>query len=593
MIERPVSAASRLAAFLRAELGYEPGRDRAFARTLIGLLLVFAMLQVFKPDNGYWGPTFVLLIASPAIGHSGLEAVRRTVAVLAGGAVATVLVICAFDLPWIYVPLQAAGIGVALFLALATPLGLTALAAGTTFAVISGGTRDVGAAGLIDLAWVRLGLAVLGCGLGAFAQLTCWPSDPYGELRQSLESELAQVEALVAGKRTRLTMDRAARHFELLGNAEVQHPALVHRRAHLSLLILRTAALVDESLTRDDLPEESRARLMSVLAAECAELRRHHDEDGFVAPPALPPPPPVPPRRARSRAPLPDDVILTRRACLKAALSAFFALSIIDAMQFPAAGALLACLVLGQQMSTGTDISKPLTLLGALAFAMGVLLVTTRLAAPNVDDVGSYLVVSALALAPTAWAVTAGPRVRIPGQLATVLMSVGLLGPYRATADLEPASRFLVSLAIGCLVVTAVDRAVWPVSRRHVVARRLTVMVRSASQLMGDLDPRLVLAPSRDPRWEIHRNLRALANLRAEVSPPPAADAIAAPSDALRLALKAQQWVVARIEQAQRELRGEARLADTAEQRRVWEETLRSEADRVERENPALALAPR
>jgi hypothetical protein len=244
---------------------------------------------------------------------------------------------------------------------------------------------------------------------------------------------------------------------------------------------------------------------------------------------------------------------------------------------------------LGQQMSTGTDISKPLTLLGGLAVGMGMLLVERRLAAPNVDDLGSELVVTALVLAPTTWAFTAGPRVRIAGQLGTVVLSVGLVGSYRPSDDLETAALFLLALSIGCLVVTAIDRAVWPVSRRHVAARRLTVVLRSASQLMGDLDPRLVLAPSRDPRWPIHLNLRALANLQAEVSP--GATAFGYQSDALRLALKAQQWVVARVEQAQRELRGEATLADTAEQRRVWEETLRSEADRIEREDRSRGFA--
>jgi hypothetical protein len=589
MSERPAHGASPFAAFVRAELGSSPGRVRAFARTLVGLLLVFVALQVLRPDNGYWGLAFVVIISSPLIGHSGREALRRSAAVLVGAAMATIVVIGAFDLQWIYVPLQAAGVGVALFLTLATPLGPLAFAAGTTFAVITGGTRDVGATGLVDLAWVRLGLAVLGCGLGAFAQLTFWPADPLGELRQSLESGLAEVEALVAGRRTWLAAAQAARHFELLGNAEVQYPALVQRRAEISLLILQTAALVDQSMKCEGVPEEPRARLIAVLADACKELRRSHDPAVFVAPP--PPPAPAPRRRTRPGAPLPDEVRLTRRACLKTALSAFVALLATDAIQFPAAGALLACLVLGMQMSTGTDITKPMTVLGALAVAMGVLLLASRLTAPNVDDLGSYLVVISLAVAPTTWAAMAGPRVRLAGLLGTVLVAVGMLGPYRPTDDLEPASRFLVALSIGSLVVTAVDIAVWPVSRGHVAARHLTVVLRSASQLMGDLDPRLVLAPSREPRWSIHRSLRALADVRAEMSPSPRSAAFEYQLSVVRIALKAQQCVVARIEQARRQLLGQAPLGDTAEQRRVWQETLRAEADRIEREDRSLGSA--
>jgi hypothetical protein len=306
----------------------------------------------------------------------------------------------------------------------------------------------------------------------------------------------------------------------------------------------------------------------------------------FVAPP--PPPPPAPRRMTRPREPPSSEVLLTRRACLKTALSAFVALLIIDAIQFPAAGVLLPCLVLGMQVSTGTDITKPLTVLGAFVVAMGVLLLASRLTAPNVDDLGSYLVVASLALAPTTWAVTAGPRVRLAGLLGTVLVSVGVLGPYRPSDDLEPASRFLVALSIGCLVVAAIDRAVWPVSRQHVAARRLTVAVRSASRLMGDLDPRLVLAPSREPRWSIHRSLRALADVRAEMAPS-RGPAFEYQVSAVRVALKAQQCVVARVEQARRQLLGEATLADTAEQRRAWGEALRAEAERIEREDRSRA----
>ncbi len=169
--------------------------------------------------------------------------------------------------------------------------------------------------------------------------------------------------------------------------------------------------------------------------------------------------------------------------------------------------ALLTCLVLGQQMSTGTDPAKALVFLGASSSRLGITLLTTLLAAPNVDDFASYLLVMALAFAPIAWMVSAGPRVRTPGTVGTVSLSVGLFVPL-CRPILEPASRFFVSLVTGVLVSTVVDRLVWPVDRARMSARRLLVMMRSAADLMGDLDPRAVLAPTCTFRWAADHNLR-------------------------------------------------------------------------------------
>ena len=88
-------------------------------------------------------------------------------------------------------------------------------------------------------------------------------------------------------------------------------------------------------------------------------------------------------------------------------------------------------------------------MLSALVVAMGITLITSLLAAPNVDDFGSYLLVAAAAFAPMTWAVIAGPRVRFPGPNGAILLAVGIFGPYYPTSDLTPSSNFFVSLAIG------------------------------------------------------------------------------------------------------------------------------------------------
>jgi uncharacterized membrane protein YccC len=575
--EAPVTES--LGAFVRRELAPDPDRVRAFGRTLVALLLATVALFVFTPPNGYWTVTFVVLVSSPAVGKSESDALRRVLAALFGGAAAAMLVITTYDLQWVYVPLQAIGVGVALFLARGTPLGAAAVTGGTTFAVITGASRAVGAAGFIDLAWDRLAQSFLGCGLGALAQLTLWQEDPLAELRRSLRAELSRVEALLGGGRpASLHAGRVVRHFELLANAEMRHPALVQRRAEITLLILDTARLVDQSLIRARLREGPADDAATLLDEVRVQLRRCGETRAFE-----PPPPPPPPLRPPAWPGLFSDGLRTaRRAGVKTALSALVSLLVLDAMQLPAAGALLACLALGLQMSSGSDFTKTFVLLAALAVAMGVILLVSVLAAPNVDDLGSYIVVVALALAPATWAVTAGPRVRNAGTLATVFTSVGVIGSYRPLGELLPSAVFLLSLCIGCLVVTAIDRGVWPISRERVMTRQLLVVIRSAAELMGDLDPRLVLAPSSEPCWLMHRSLRAVVDLRGEQAPAPGTTPFAHEAETTRLAAETQRLVLARVEQARQELSGAATLDETADQRRTWATTLRTRADSIE-----------
>jgi uncharacterized membrane protein YccC len=579
----------RLAAFAKRELGPNPSRVRAFACTLAGLLLASATVLIFQPTNGYWTITFVVLVSSPAIGKSGLEALRRVLASLLGAAAAAAVVIGAYDLPWLYVLLQAAGIGLALFLFGATSIGPAALTGGTTFAVITGASPVVGPAGSIDLAWDRLLQAVVGSGIGAFAQLALWRADPLAELRRSLLADLASVQASLAGETASLDAGSVTRHLELLGHVEARYPAFVRRRAELSLLILDTACLVDQTLQRETLPETPQQR-SGVLLAQAGLLLQRCDDSAFGPPP--PPPAPTSSRHApRWPGFLSDTLRIVRRAGLKTALAAFVALVILDAMQFPATGGLLACLLVGQQMFTGTDTSKALLIFGASLVAMVVTLLATLLAAPNVDDFASYLLVLALAFAPTAWMVTAGPRVRVPGTIGTVALAVGLLGPYRPTSDLEPSTRFLVSLVVGLLVATGVDCVVWPVDRARMSSQRLVVMMRSAADLMGDLDPRVVLAPSCPFRWAADRNLHSFVALRGERDPAPGTPAFARDEETLQLASETQRFIVARLDQAREELSGSVTRDRSAETRRTWAATLRAAADHLEDDSVVAAGA--
>jgi uncharacterized membrane protein YccC len=582
---RAPSIGDRLLALARRELGPEPGRVRAFGRSLVAILLAITLVEIFRPTNGYWTATLVLFLSSPGVGNSEREVLRQALACLVGCAAAVTLIIGAYDLPWLYVPLQALGIGTALFLTRTTPLGTAAFSGGFTFAVITGGSREVGAAGLIGLAFVRLLQATSGAVLGALVQLTLWREEPLVELRLSLSEDLDRAEALLVGQATPLSAGRVSRHFELLGKAEIRHPEIVRQRAEISLLVLQTAHLVDQSLLHERLPEDERARSAAIVRQMCVELRRFHEAGPFE--PLPPPPRALQPGRWPSV--LADNVRFSLKASLKVVLSAFVTLQILDAMQFTPAGGLLMCLVTGLQMSTGTDLSKPLTLFAGLLVGMAVTLLASRLAVPNVDDLGSYLLVGALALAPTVWIAGAGFRVRTAGLYGTILVMIGLFGAYRASSNLEPAVDFGVALFIGLLVVTATDLAIWSVDRERVMASRLAFMMRRSAELMGDLDPRTVLSPNSEPRWSLHREVLQLAQLRGETAPAPGTREFAYNEEVIRLATETQRLAVARVEQAWQELRGSATRADTLEQRRSWGEALWSRAERIEREGTLAA----
>jgi hypothetical protein len=145
-------------------------------------------------------------------------------------------------------------------------------------------------------------------------------------------------------------------------------------------------------------------------------------------------------------------------------------------------------------------------------------------------------------------------------------------------------------LAVGCLVFTAVDFVVWPVNREHVIAHRLVIMMRSAADLMGNLDPRVVLAPNSVPRAFLHRNLRGVLDIRGETDPAPGTEAFVREEETLRLADEVVRMLVARIGQARREVSGDASPADSAPQRETWAAMLRSQADRLERDEEVVVV---
>jgi uncharacterized membrane protein YccC len=573
MITGSVAVDAGLRAFWRSELGITTDRARAFSRSLVAVLLSIATVTIFHLPDAIWTATFALLVSSPAVGQSVKNAAARIIITLIVAAIGIAFTISAVGQPWLFLPLQAVALGVAVFLTQASPLGLLAVNGGATFAVITAGaTLDPGNA--IDLAFYRLWQAVLGCLFGVFAQIVCWPDDPLQLLERSLARQLQDIEAFITGAAVKLDPGRIVRHFELLANAEVRHPAMVQRRPEITLLILELGVLTDEALRQRVVEGPTRALLLET----CARMHRQRQALTSAPPLHLPPlPPPAWFPQVMSSALRP-----ARRQALKAMLTALIVLIVLDVLQLPSRAALLGALFIGATISTGTALSKVVIPIAAFAGALIVILIVNCLTMPNVDDFGSFLLVAAVAVTPAVWLASAGPRVRTAGLLSALLICTGLLTEFRPSDQLEPT--FVVALAqgIGCVVVAFVDRAVWPVSARRNMWHHMALMLRSTAHLLRMRDPLLMLAADRPPRWEIHHHLGAAIQLRGERTPQPGSARYEGEERVLHLASDTQRLIVHAVEQARAQLAGITPQWAPEEQAA----SLETHADRIDRAYP-------
>jgi uncharacterized membrane protein YccC len=538
----------RIGAFFHTELGPNRGRVRAFLRTEAGLLLASFIIITFKPTNAYWTVVYVLLVSVPTVGNSVGNAVERFNASVVGCAAAVLIVIAAFDEPWLYTPLQALILGITLYIARSTPVGAPALTGGATFAIVSGSDVGQPPSILITLGFYRILQAVIGSGIGAFAQRIFWPDDPLALLRESLAAQLAAVEARQRGEPAPLDASRVGRHFELLSNAEMHHPGLVHCRSEVTALLLDVGRLVDETLRHERLWGVG-APPPSLLDDARQARRRLESAKLFEPPPPTPPAPPLPWRLTLAETTKP-----ARRAVLKLALSVFIATVITKLLGYAAGGAMFTALAISMQVTSGTAFSKSWLVVAGVALGLAVVLLIVVPMMPNLEDPGSFLVMAVVAFAPTAWLTVGGPRVRNAGFFGTVIVATTLFADFRAGVDLEQPAVFALTLAIGTLVIGAVDRVVWPVDARRSMLQRAALIMRESAELYRERDPRVVLAPNQSSRWRIYRHLVALVQLRGERVPLPGTPWFEPEEEALRLAATTQRLVVDRISAARREL---------------------------------------
>ena len=274
----------------------------------------------------------------------------------------------------------------------------------------------------------------------------------------------------------------------------------------------------------------------------------------------------------------------TRHAVLKAALSVLIALIVTHVFGYPSSSAVFAALGVSFEASSGTAISKSLFVVAGTGLALVMVLLVVAPLMPNLEDPASFLIMAALAFAPTLWLTVCSPRVRNAGLLGTVVVAAKLFESFGANVDLQAPTITALSVSIGVLAVGAVDRAIWPVDARFGMLRRGALMMADTAALYRERDPRVVLAPNGYRRWRIHSHLVALVQLRSERAPLPGAPSFAPEEAALRIAVTTQRLVVARIEEARRELAAGAPIAGADATRAAVAAELDERAARLERD---------
>src|SRR5262249_57235461 len=279
------------------------------------------------------------------------------------------------------------------------------------------------------------------------------------------------------------------------------------------------------------------------------------------------PPPPVPSAPGVSwRMTLRETKRPSFRSAMKLALGAFFAIILTQILRYPASAALFMMMAVSLQVSSGTDISKSLFTVVGIGIGLSSMMLIVVPWMPNIDDPGNFLILAAVAYAPTAWMSVGGPRLRNAGLIGTVVVAYQLLqADYRPIVDLQATTIFALSLAIGALMVGAVDRVVWPVDARSGMVNRLVLMMRDTAAFYREPDPHVVLDPNFGTRWRIHRDVVGLGQLRGGRAPLPGTPWFAPEEEALHTAARTQRLVVARIEAARRELLGGGRVPTEAE----------------------------
>jgi multidrug resistance protein MdtO len=495
--------------------------------------------------HGHWTLFTVFTVSQADAGASLGRSVQRMIGTVAGGVLGILAVITLADLPALNTPLLAAVVAVGMFASLTSTVPYVLLLGTITFVLVVFLPPDAAATSAVDTGLWRIAAIATGIACGAGAQLLLWPDDPEDKLRNALAARLDRLASALAAAPPRPGFPRGAvpatpslrllgenltTPLDLLANAETRHPALRRRHTEqltviveVDRLLTSVAWLLDASPGWPASPGAAVGREIAALARECAELGRALGAGRAPAPSELGPPEETA-RDVPGLRPTLDDVRLSlertraalgfldpgrpavpaldqppRRAlfttafsttntgamalALKAGLGVLICYVLMHALHWTAfiTGGITVLVV--SQTSVGATIQKSILRLAGAALG-GLLGMAVIIAAmPNLENVGSLLVVAALGFAVAAWIMAGSSRISYMGLQTGMAFAMCVTDPGGPTTDLTTARDRVVGILIGVIVMMVLNLVLWPARARLAMRPALARALHSVAAL--------------------------------------------------------------------------------------------------------------
>jgi multidrug resistance protein MdtO len=295
-----VAREDRLLKFLRVELAPTPGRFRATARIVVGLLVATAFVMTCHTPYASFIFITIIIVSQANAGASLAKAMWRVLGTIAGAAVGLVAYVSFLDHPWLLVGLLGPLAAFFIFLSQTTTTPYFGLLGGITAVLIMTISPHDAESGIHEGLW-RFAMILLGSIIGAACQILLWPEDPEKLLYRSLKDRLATIENLLSairdGRKTdpakldALILTGLSRQLDLLDNAEVRHPSLRTRHseqlgliAGIEKLLTGAVAFARTAETHSSNSAPLRERLSAVIT-NCQRLQRALEARGIAEAP--------------------------------------------------------------------------------------------------------------------------------------------------------------------------------------------------------------------------------------------------------------------------------------------------------------------
>ncbi len=537
----------QLLGFLRRELAGSPARWRAALRTTVAVVVAIVLIMALDIPEGEF-LLVTLFVCTPIDAGASLDKARlRMLGTLSGGAIGILVTVLVLDKPWLFLPVQALVIAVAMFFARTTTAPYAFTLGAIVFVMVVPLYPTTPAAN-VEIALWRTGLTTLGVLIAIAAQLLLWPDDPEVLLLENLtgcvrdtETLLARVATLRLGDRPSaaeegIALTGASGQLDLLKSAETRSRWLRQRHAEQIALITRVQLLVtaarrlvrlatlvplpDWMLARIERARHGCERVRVALAArrpvdpagvavappapgdapssdlelEAAtaldELERAlvllPDATGFLAEGQATAP-------AQAGEPLAEQHLLTPactlrntdaiRFALKVAVATTLCGVVLAATQQSGLITALITCTVIAQSFVGAGLRKATLRLAGALAGSAIAALVILAAMPAMETLASYLVVASISFGVAAWVISGSSRISYVGLQIGIVLALTIVQSRAPTTDLAPAAERIAGILLGIIVMGIIDVALWPVFGDTALRRTLADALRQLADL--------------------------------------------------------------------------------------------------------------